>query len=509
MSLTDFLKAHYKTKKDTDLISTHTRIPNKENNIKGGNYCIEFDELPKFYELLYNETIVGEKLEYLTEAQCSTCGPVYIDLDFHYDKAVLDRKHDQDWVEDFIHIYLRTVEKYYIVNEPINAYVMQRDGVNRLPEKTKDGIHILFDFQMDRRIQKQVREDFLQNKSDIFKQLPLINSPQGVFDEGINNGTTNLTVYGCRKPLHEAYKLVRIVNFELDPRDNEYSINDKEIHMNQELYNCLSVNLLQTTKFEYTELSNDILNPVEKAERELQKQKYIDATGEEKNTVENLEKLFRCFTDKRINEYESWSKLAWATYNALGKEGKAVLIKANERLPHRNTISEKMNVEEFYDNITEQENGVSWGSLHMWAKEDNAKLYSELFPKITKNEKTADIQQLFRNCESGNSVDLAKYFIGLYGENYKCVDIKNKSYYNFVNKLWVQDQGGASIRLLLSDECVKEFQKRKIEIEKLLKMGELNSSVFNRLRLSRNHARPSTQYIPSVPKMTPMNGNQW
>jgi hypothetical protein len=482
MELTAFLKSHYKTKKDTELISTHTRIPNEEYKIKGGNYHI-INDIETFYELVYKKTIIENKPEYLTEAQCSTVGAVYIDLDFHYSTEIIDRQHNHEWTEDFIDLYLKTVAKYYIIKGIITANIMQRDGVNRLQDKTKDGIHILFSFSMDRKIQQVVRDDFLKNQTEIFKQLPLINTPSGVFDEGINKGTTNLTVFGCRKPLHEPYKLVRISNWELDPIDNEFMIKYGDITMTQELYNTLSVQMTFSPIFEPTELSVDILNPVEKYEKELIRKQYLDATWEEKNNVENLEKLFQCFTDKRLDEYDYWSKLAWATYNALGKEGKSVFLKESARIPSRNTDDEKYKAEEFYDNITVKENGgVSWGSLHMWAKEDNEKLYTELFPIIVKNSKTDVIQQLFKQASTtSNSVDIAKYFIELYGGNFKCVDIKNKTYYNFVDKLWVQDVGGSSIRLLLSNECVKPFNERMKEINLMFKMGELSNSTYKRL----------------------------
>ena len=481
MELADFLKSHYKTKKDTNLISTHTRIPNEEYKIKGGNYCI-IDDLDTFYQLVYKKVIIENKPEYFTEAQCSTIGAVYIDLDFHYSTEIIDRQHNHEWTEEFIDLYLKTVAKYYNIKGVITANIMQRDGVNRLQDKTKDGIHILFSFSMDRKVQQVVRDDFLKNQTELFKQLPLINTPSGVFDEGINKGTTNLTVFGCRKPLHEPYKLVRISNWELCPDDNEFMITYGDITMTQELYNTLSVQMTFSPVFEPTELSVDILNPVEKYEKELIRKQYLDATGEEKNNTENLEKLFKCFTDKRIDEYDSWTKLAWATYNALGKEGKSVLLKASARLPNRNTLDEKMKAEEFYDNITYKDDGVSWGSLHRWAKEDNEKLYTELFPKIVKNLKTDIIQQLFKEASTtSNSVDIAKYFIELYGGNFKCVDIKNKTYYNFVDKLWVQDVGGSSIRLLLSNECVKSFNKRMKEINAMFAMGDLSDSTRKRL----------------------------
>jgi P4 family phage/plasmid primase-like protien len=478
--LTKFLKAHYKTKKDTELPSTHTRIANAENNIKGGNYCIRDDDLDTFYDLVYDEVITGGVMEYLTESQNSTCGAVYIDLDFHYSTEIITRQHSQDWVEDFVSAYLKTVAKYYVLKGPITTYVSQRDGVNRLSDKTKDGIHILFDFAMDRRIQQAVRTDFLKTQVELWKELPLINTPDKVFDEGINKGTTNLTVYGCRKPLHEPYKLVRIANFELDPTDNEFMILDEEIEMTRELFDQLSVQTTFRCSFHTTELGYDILNPVEKLERENDKKLYVNVnTGnEEKNTPENLKKLFECFTIERLDNYETWSKIAWATYNSLGQEGKQILIDANERIPSRNTVGEKIKVEDFYDKITEKKDGLTWGSLHYWARDDNPELYSKYFPKIVH---AGDIIYLFKECSKyGNSVDIAKYFVEKYKGEFKCSDIKNRIYYRFTNSLWVKDEGGSSIRLYLSNECVKPFQERMAVIEKYLKMGELSEESFKK-----------------------------
>jgi hypothetical protein len=59
---------------------THTRIGDKENDIYGGKYIVKKEDEPEFYKAIYEEVIVGSKMEYLTERQYPD-GPMYVDID--------------------------------------------------------------------------------------------------------------------------------------------------------------------------------------------------------------------------------------------------------------------------------------------------------------------------------------------------------------------------------------------------------------------------------------------
>ena len=223
-----FLKSHLVTKKTNKPI-THTRIGSAENHILGGAYHIPEEDEPILYQLIEKEVIRGNRLEYLTEKQLEN-GPLYIDLDFRFEPSVCDRQHDfTNWTMPFVDEVLNTTRRYISIdaNTPVSIFVMQKDGVNRLSNGTvtKDGIHILFGLNIDNHIKAQIRSDLLVNETilDLFKKLPLTNTLESVFDEGVIKGSTNVQPYGCRKPANDPCKLVYCGTATIDSTDAELS----------------------------------------------------------------------------------------------------------------------------------------------------------------------------------------------------------------------------------------------------------------------------------------------
>ena len=60
-----------------------------------------------------------------------------------------------------------------------------------------------------------------ENIKDIW-ELPIINSWDSVFDEGISKGTTNWQMYGSRKPGNQAYELTQYYIISYDGADGEF-----------------------------------------------------------------------------------------------------------------------------------------------------------------------------------------------------------------------------------------------------------------------------------------------
>jgi hypothetical protein len=260
-SLAQFLNAHYCQKGDA---YTHTRIGEREFNIKGGSYTIPEQSEEEFYDLMYKEVIQGGKHEYLTERQNEN-GVVYVDLDFRYNHEVNNRQHNIDWIEDFLGDYLNVMKDVMKINESFKVFVMEKDNVNQLADSslTKDGIHILIGVNCPHILQLQMREMMIASseKSKLFENLPLINDLDGVFDIGLSKGTTNAQLFGCRKPAHDDYKLTYAYNVEVDPVDNEFCMNPYSIELTKETFMELCVrNKKNRVTCEFTKLANELLN---------------------------------------------------------------------------------------------------------------------------------------------------------------------------------------------------------------------------------------------------------
>jgi phage/plasmid-associated DNA primase len=202
-SLADFLLAH---KPAAGGAYTHTRIGDKTLGVFGGVFNIPDEDYAEFWQL-YSKHIQSGKQEYLTEKQYAD-GPLVVDLDFHYAPEVEDRQHNEDDIVNIIELYAEHLAEMVDGDMPTyEIYVSHKSAVNMLDEKTKDGIHIFFSVRVPRIIQKALRAVMLRLLPQTLEHLPLINSWDGVLDEGITNGGTNWQLLGSRKPGNKVYEI--------------------------------------------------------------------------------------------------------------------------------------------------------------------------------------------------------------------------------------------------------------------------------------------------------------
>ena len=98
----------------------------------------------------------GKKLEFLTEVQ-KLVGPILVDLDFRFNPSIEDRLITDDHIQDFLELYVEKIQKLLNIENEFNVFVFQKDGVNLLEDKTKDGIHIIiFGINVDHNIKNDV-----------------------------------------------------------------------------------------------------------------------------------------------------------------------------------------------------------------------------------------------------------------------------------------------------------------------------------------------------------------
>jgi hypothetical protein len=85
--------------------TTNTRIGDKKLPIYGGNYHVPDEEYPNFIKSYYNDVIIGNKMEYLTEKQLDTGGPILIDLDFKFSYDLTTRLITNTHIKDILDLY--------------------------------------------------------------------------------------------------------------------------------------------------------------------------------------------------------------------------------------------------------------------------------------------------------------------------------------------------------------------------------------------------------------------
>jgi P4 family phage/plasmid primase-like protien len=228
----DFLAKHsvYKTNDSSKKTITNTRIGDTKKNIHGGSYNVSDAEYPTFLKLYYRDIVAKNKKEYFTEKQRDNDGPIAVDLDFRYQYDIDEKQYTREHVEDLIFAYLEELKKMFQFDDSskFHIYLFEKPSVNRIQEKqlTKDGIHMIIGIQMDRIGQQILRQRMISKVRDMWRDLPITNKWEDVFDEGISKGSVNWQLYGSRKPGMEKYGLTGIFDIKYDNTDGEFSFNE-------------------------------------------------------------------------------------------------------------------------------------------------------------------------------------------------------------------------------------------------------------------------------------------
>ena len=215
-NLHDFLEAH-----KTDGVWTHT-------SLIGGKYFVGEDDLKVFYDL-YTESILDQDKQFLTEKN-TDIGPPRVDFDFIYEKDVTKHLHTHDQVKSFCKAYITAIREYLELPTKLDVYVMEKrkPTYDSKKNKAKSGIHIVIPGVATHKfVEQRIRRILVKQMDDFFPNLPLTESWDKVYDEGVVNRSVNWTMYGSRKP--DPNTLPYLLSYVLRWNGDDFETVDAEI----------------------------------------------------------------------------------------------------------------------------------------------------------------------------------------------------------------------------------------------------------------------------------------
>jgi len=504
--LYDFLTKH-NAKENGKIVKeiTHTRIGSPENNIYGGSYHISNEELEIFYKLYYDSVFIQNNKEYLTEKQLEEDGPILIDLDFRYEFEIEERQHNYDDIQDIITLYLDELKNILLIEEKkkFPIFIMQKPNINRVLDKkiTKDGIHIIIGIQMDHILQQILREKIIEKISEI-SSLPLINDWKNVLDEGISKGNTNWQMYGSQKPNNESYCLNYIIECEIDPIDNEFMTENKNIdEFDLENNLCLlSARYNNHIKFEIKPNILDYYNKIKNNKSKVNKNKKIKTRTklifeEDKedsdeinenisiNSIINKETLDKAInimiqnlkvSEYSIKEIHEYTQILPEKYyqpgsHLLNRQVAFALKNTDERLFiswiglrakavdfDYNTIpSLYYDWKHHFNKKSNEINGITKRSIIYWAKQDAFEEYEI----IKKNNINYFLEETILDA---TDFDFATILYYMFKDKYVCSSINNKKWYIYKKHRWEKDEG-QRLRLAISRDLYQLYQDKMQE----------------------------------------------
>jgi len=475
-TLQAFLKEKYVkiTKANTPDI-THKRIKDEANHIGGGTYIIKGEDLATFYELVYNEAVIAGNIWTLTERQ-SGDDRILIDLDFKYAHGTA-RGWTMEDAEDIVCGYMEELKALvdFKGGQKINAYIMAKDAPEHLPNgtKTKDGIHIIINLKLKRKLQIELRKRVIAKiKStddtsikDVFNKLPLTNEVEDIIDESITKGGTDWQIIGSRKSATAGvYKVVQKLEYEIDPQDNEWMMVRTMINapLPREIFNDVIVTAPKT-ECEYTREGQRLLDPTAEANarKNEERMQLLDTA-----VPEDIIKLYECLDVKKrcgAGTHQNWVEVMLATKGAIGDAGMAIFVDWSYAFGDPITRMEQHEVAELYSNADPRK--LKAGSLHYWAKEDNPEKYRELFAKQYRELKKKSGEEIMDLIlQSYTEFRMAQLFVALYGDVHVCQNREQRHYYNFTEELMWEKDGGVKIRIKLSEKLPPLFRAKSYQL---------------------------------------------
>jgi len=449
--------------KDSGNKITHTKIGSKEHNIFGASYTINNND--EFLSCYFKQLKLGGDF-YFTEKQLDSDNRMLVvDLDFRYDSTIKTRQYNEETIKDIINLYAEKINEIYDFesNSKITAFVMEKPNVNCLEDKTKDGIHIIFTLKMKTEEQILLRKKILNN---IKLDLPLTNSYDDVFDEGITKGCINWQLYGSKKPNNEAYKLTYTYDILFNTDMEDYEVKTNNTFDIENDYEQLSVRYENHLRFKIRDC--EFLLEALKSEKEAlqpKEKKLIIETPKDETTMNNNEKIVNLIKPETLGKFKDWRNIIFAMKNEGFSEEFAIQT-SDRGIGDFTPLTEKA-WEKIWNAETSE---FTMATLRFYAKRDNPEEYEELTFKIFEPDKNIDF------CCDDNTPDTYYAFLYEFLKPNNTLYIKeDDKYYTWINNKWIKEnEKGAYLRSNIIETLTNYFQKliyyyvnkkRKLELE--------------------------------------------
>jgi P4 family phage/plasmid primase-like protien len=183
------------------------------------------------------------------------------------------------------------------------------------------------------------------------------------------------------------------------------------------------------------------------------------------NPTENVElnkiiKLVDILSPARAANHETRIRVGWCLHNIDDRLLEPWIAFSNKSGKYKQGVyEEKCRYE--WDQM--DENGLSVGSLYMWAKEDN---YGK-FKEITAN----DIRKYILKSLSSAHYDIANVMYQLYKGDF--IYTKSKSWYQYADHRWHRISDGIELKRKISNQLLNEYVKFSTEINnKIQQLGD-------------------------------------
>jgi P4 family phage/plasmid primase-like protien len=404
-----------------------------------GSFYILPEKEKVFFELYKDALARGEDM-FLTEKHRDV-GPITIDLDFRF-KGELQRYYKYDDLLNIVKVYVDYLSRFYDMNG-VKIYVMEKPHPVDDRGLVKDGIHIMIPQIITKpSFQFMMREDLLVALDKVLKPLKLHNDIKNIVDEAVIE-KNNWQMYGSKKPHCNAYRVTHVMindanGLKEDDIPNETDL--VEILSIRNKYKISSIKIEQQEVFQaYEQRIKD-----NKMKQHLRNTIISKTKNLTKNTgnLDEVAPLIDMLSQARSDNYVDWIRVGWCLRNIDFR-----LMDKWIEFSKKSSKFREGECEKIWDYMRQDGGCLGIGTLHMWAKEDNADGYREHIRN--------GLFDLIRTAKSKTHYDVARVVYMMYRHQF--VYGGCRSWYEFKNHRWHHIEDAYTLKKKLPTEVATEF----------------------------------------------------
>jgi P4 family phage/plasmid primase-like protien len=432
---------------------THTSM-----GLPKGSYYIKSNELDTFYKL-YDEALFNGKKLHITERH-EDISPMIIDLDFKYEIETYERKHTKEHIKKIIQLYIDEICLLFNIekgNVKLTSFVFERDTIYSAKTNTvkKDGIHIMFPFIISYTYaQYYIRDNILKKIGDIINELHFKNNISDVVDRSILASGTCWLLYGSNKPLPEVKNNPYNIKYVFNENVEEVSLEEYFQDINISLPRFFSIR--DKKESDLTPIREEKLIYLENNKKKIAK-KVRNNVDYDINKIKDLVSILNI---SRADNYSQWLEVGWLLHNIDPNSDELLDIwidfsKKSDKFKEGECLKiwEKSRNE-----------GLTYGTLHYWAKIDNYQKYIELRDK--------DLDTYIEtSIKTQSDYDIAYVLYKMFEYDFKYSD---DDWYVYKNHRWHKEQNGMSLRKYISTDLFRKFGYKITFYNKLASNPEIS-----------------------------------
>ena len=463
-NLHEFLESH-----KADGVWTHV-------SLKGGKYFIPEEHKDQFYEL-YVDSIRDQDRQYLAE-KSSDIGPLRVDFDFIYGTDVKKHLHTREQVLSFCEAYMKEVAQYIQINKKVDLFIMEKrkPTLDSKKNRIKSGIHIVVpDVCTHKFVEQRVRRNLLKTMDTHFAGLPITETWDKIYDEGVVNRSVPWTLYGSRKndPNALPYMPTYIVEYD----NGNVSINETLPPLTVDLLKTLSLVRDDSAETPMTEEGVKIYANLNKPSEDVRisggravtpargrPAQRGERTGSRASSpaarilLQPLDPERKAYlkdhvmnlSSERYSDYNKWVQVALCLHN-IHPDLLDVFLDFSAQDEAKYNEADCI---QKWNSLTFRNDGERLGekSLRYWSREDDEEEYKEI--------ESRNVDRLVHAACSGTEHDVAAVIYAKFRDQYICCDFGKNAWFRWAGHIWKETDRGVDLQLKLSREIAGVFLKK-------------------------------------------------